>query len=394
MSADLSRRERVGFALFAAAAAWNAGNVGPAAVAIAGDLDVSLAAVGVLGGTVFFAGLVVAKLAAARLTARIGSGGAARTACLAGLAGNLIIAASPVFAGIAAGRLVTGFCLGLTLVIGPVLARKAGGVRLVGLFGGSVTIGTAAGLGAGSLMRGAGIDWRWDFVLAALVAGVALAALPAAASVEISAGSVLALARRSARRLPAWRLEFLFMTALGVPYVLGVWLVPFLTEDAGLSAALAGILGFTVFALAAVMRPEGSRLEAEGRSLSLIGGVAPMVAAIGLVLFALTDSPITAIAGVALAGTGFAIPYAAMYDEAERLFPEARVAAVGLFSLGANVLPLAATPPVGAAIGSGDGDIAMLALAAISLAAGLANLRPAADAAPKVPAEPASPTRS
>lgn len=370
-------RERIGFALFAAAAAWNAGNVGPAAAAIAADLDVTLAAVGVLGGTVFFAGLVVAKLGAARLTDWIGSGGAARSACLAAIAGNAVVAASPVFAGIAAGRLLAGYSLGMTLVMGPVLARKAGGVRLVGLFGGSVTIGTAAGLGAGSLMRGAGIDWRWDFVLAALVAVLSLVALPAAASVEISAGSVLALARRSARRLPAWRLEFLFMTALGVPYVLGVWLVPYLTEDAGFSAGLAGVLGFALFAMAAVMRPEGSRLEAEGRSLSLLGGVAPMIAAAGMVLLALTGSPATAIAGVALAGIGFAIPYAAMYDEAERLFPEARVAAVGLFSVGANLLPLAITPPIGAAIGSGDGDLAMLALAAISLAAGLASLRPA-----------------
>ena len=370
-------RERLGFALLAFAAAWNAGNVGPAAAAIAADLGVSLAAVGVLGGTVFFAGLVVAKLGAARLTGRIGSAGASRAACVAAVAGNLIIAASPVFAGVAAGRLLAGFSLGMTLVLGPVLARHAGGVRLVGLFGGAVTIGTAAGLGAGSLMRGAGIDWRWDFVLAALVAVVALAALPAAASVEVPTGSVLTLARRSARRLPAWRLEFLFMTALGIPYVLGVWLVPYLTTDAGFSAGIAGVLGVVVFAMSAVMRPEGSRLEAEGTSLGLLGGVAPMIAAAGLVSLALIDSTAAAVAGVALAGIGFAIPYAAMYDEAVRLFPDARVAAVGLFSVGANLLPLAVTPPIGAAIASGDGDLAFLALAAISLAAGLANLRPA-----------------
>ena len=247
-------RERVGFALFAGAAAWNAGNVGPAAAAISSDLDISLAAVGVLGGTVFFAGLVVAKLGAARLTAWIGSGGAARSACLAAIAGNVVIAASPASPGIAAGRLLAGYSL---------------------------------------------------------------------------AGSVLALARRSARKLPAWRLEFLFMTALGVPYVLGVWLVPFMTEDAGFSAGLAGVLGVVLYAMAAVMRPEGSRLEAEGRSLRLLGGVAPMVAGVGLILLAATDSPAIAIAGVVLAGIGFAIPYAAMYDEAERLFPEARIAAVG-----------------------------------------------------------------
>ena len=166
-----------GFTTFGAAMAWNAGNIGPAAGAIGSDLGVSLAAVGVLGGTVFFAGLVLAKLGAARLTSRVGSNGGIRVACLAAVAGNAVIAISPVFAGIAAGRLLTGFSLGLALVLGPVLARSAGSGRLVGLFGASVTIGTAAALGVGSLMRGGDIDWRIDFVVAALLALLALAAL-------------------------------------------------------------------------------------------------------------------------------------------------------------------------------------------------------------------------
>jgi len=46
---------------------------------------------------------------------------------------------------------------------------------------------------------------------------------------------------------------------------------------------------------------------------------------------------------------------------------------VGLFSVGGNLLPLAVTP----AIASGDGDLAILLLAGISVLAGLANLRPA-----------------
>ncbi|MQA74199.1 MAG: MFS transporter [Solirubrobacterales bacterium] len=378
MSARGQTRQLVGFTLLGAATAWNAGNIGPAAGEIAAGLDVSLAAVGVLGGTVFFAGLVVAKLGAAHLTDRIGAGGATRVACLAAVAGNVMIAISPAFAVIAAGRLLTGLSLGLALVLGPVLARAAGGVRLVGLFGASVTIGTAAALGVGSLMRGAGVDWRIDFVVAALIALVAFAALPAVASVEISAGSVLALARRSSRRLPAWRLELLFMTALGVPYVLGVWLIPYLTDEAGFSAALAGIFGVVLYATSAVFRPEGSRLEAGGTSLTLLAGIAPLIAAAGLVLLAISDSTVAVIAGVAFAGVGFAVPYAAMYDEAERLFPNARVAAVGLFSVGANILPLAIMPAVGAAIGAGRGELALLGLAAITVLAALANLRPPA----------------
>ncbi len=377
MSAAGGTRDLIGFGLFGGAAAWNSGDVGPAAAAIADDLGVSLAAVGVLGGTVFFAGLVVAKLGAATVTRRIGVIAAARITCLAAVVGNVVIAVSPVFAGVAAGRLLAGVGLGMALVLGPVLARRAGGVRLVGLFGGSVTIGVAAAVGAGSVLRGAGVDWRLDFVLAAVVAASALVVLPPVPAAAISSGSVIALARRTVGSLPAWRLELLFMTALGIPYVLGVWLIPFLTKDAGLSTALAGALGVGLYALNALMRPEGARLEARGRSLALLGGLAPIIAAAGLVALAF-GGELGVIVGVALAGAGFAIPYAPMYDEAARLFADARVAAIGLFSVGGNLLPLVATPPLGAAIASGHGDLAFAALAAISLLAGLVNLRPVA----------------
>jgi predicted MFS family arabinose efflux permease len=332
--------------------------------------------VGVLGGTVFFCGLVIAKLGSARLTKRFGAGGAVRTSLLAAVAGNAIIAASPIFAGVAAGRVLSGISLGLALVLGPVLARATGSVRMIGLFGASVTLGTAGALGAGAAMRAAGIDWRLDFVLAAGLAAGALAAMPDPGEAEVTSGSVIGLARRSVRRLPAWRLELLFMTALGVPYVLGVWLIPYLTDDVGFSAGLAGALGIVLFAMAAILRPEGARLEADGTSLSLLGGIAPLIAAAGLILLAFSDLAVVAVAGVILAGIGFAVPYATMYDEAARLFPDAKVASVGLFSVGANVLPAVVTPFVGAAIAADRGELAVLALAGLTIAAGLANLRP------------------
>jgi MFS transporter, CP family, cyanate transporter len=377
---NASRGAAAGFALLGAATAWNAGNIGPAAGAIAADLGVSLAAIGVLGGTVFFAGLVIAKLGAAELTRRIGETSALRSCCLAALAGNVLIALSPVYAGAAAGRLLAGISVGLALVLGPVLARGAGGVRLVGIFGAGVTLGTAAALGAGSLMRAAGIDWRWDFALAAAIATLALLGLPRPGAAPSSAGSVLALLRRSATRLPAYRLELLFMTALGIPYVVGVWLIPYLTGEAAFGAAFAGALGVTMYATSAVFRPEGARLEARGAALGLLGGFAPLLAGAGLVLVALSDLGALVAIGVVLAGVGFAIPYAAMYEEAQALFPDARVAAVGLFSVGANVMPAVLMPAVGALIASGDGEIAFLALAGLSLLAGILNLRPAVPA--------------
>lgn len=369
----------LGLLLFAVATAWNATNISPAITEIAADLGASLAALGFTGGSFFFAGLVVAKIGAAGLTRRIGAGGAARIACVAAVLGNALIAVTPVLAGIAAGRLLAGISLGLALVLGPVLARQMGGVRRVGLFGAAVMIGTAAGLGASSLMRALGIDWRLDFVLSGLLGLLAIGALPGIAAGEVAAGSVLALARRSATRLSAWRLELLFMTALGMPYILGVWLIPYLTDDAGLSAGFAGLLGVLLYVVATIMRPAGARLDERGISLTIIGGLAPMLGAAGLALIALFDTDGTAVLGAILAAIGFAIPYAAMYGEAERLFPRARVAAIGLFSVGGNVLPLVVTPVIGAAIASGNGDLAFGLLAAISLAAGLANLRPAVE---------------
>lgn len=331
-----------------------------------------------LGGTAFFAGLVTAKLGAAYLTRRLGAGHCARLACLAVVAGNALLAASPIYAGLAAGRVIAGAGLGLALVIGPVLAKQAGGVRIVGVFGGAVMLGVAGALGIGSLMRVAGIDWRLDFALSGALGLVALAMLPRAGDVTVPSGSVLAVARLSVRRLAPWRLELLFTTSLGVPYVLGVWLVPYLTTDVGLSAAGAGLLGFALYALTTVLRPEGARLDAEGRSTAALGGVAPLAAAAGLVLLALAGGWPLAAVGIAVAGAGFAIPYATMYDEAQRLFPGSRIAAVGLLSVGGNLLPLAVMPAIGAAISSGDGELALLALAAVPLLAGLANLKPAA----------------
>jgi predicted MFS family arabinose efflux permease len=334
--------------------------------------------VGVLGGTVFFAGLVAAKLGAAGITGRMGADGAARLACAAAILGNVLLALSPIYLGLAAGRLLAGIGLGLALVLGPVLARQAGGVRMVGTFGGSVMFGVAAALGAGSLMRGAGLDWRLDFVLATLVAILALTLLPATAGATVPSGSVLAIFRRATRRLAAWRLELLFTTALGVPYVLGVWLVPYLTTEIGLGAGAAGVLGVTLYVLTTLLRPEGARLDAEGRSTAALAGLAPIVAAAGLVLLAIAGDLALSLVSVVLIGVGFAIPYATMYDEAQELFPGARVAAVGLFSVGGNVLPLVVMPSVGAAIAAGHGEAALLGLAVVPLLAGLANLRPVA----------------
>ncbi len=84
-----------------------------------------------------------------------------------------------------------------------------------------------------------------------------------------------------------------------------------------------------------------------------------------------------AVPGVVLMGVGFALPYAVMYDEAARLFPSAPVASLSFLSSGANVIPIVAIPLVGAALEHGNGEAGMLALTAVVVLAGVANLRPA-----------------
>jgi len=89
-----------------------------------------------------------------------------------------------------------------------------------------VTFGTAGALGLGSLMRAAGIDWRTDFALAAILAASALVALPAGLQGGISSGSILALIRQKGGRRRALRLELLFVATLGVPFVVGAKFSP------------------------------------------------------------------------------------------------------------------------------------------------------------------------
>src|SRR5918995_5237426 len=64
-------------ALLAAGTSWNAGNIGPVTSALSADFSVSLTAVGLLSGTVFFAGLLATTVVAPRLAKRTGVAGGA-----------------------------------------------------------------------------------------------------------------------------------------------------------------------------------------------------------------------------------------------------------------------------------------------------------------------------
>ena len=156
-------RERSGLAVFllsAGTAGWNAGNVGPVVVPLSEEFSVSLAAIGLLAGTYFFAGIVAADIAGSAWARRIAIGPALRTCCLLCFGGNLLFALSPEFAGLVAGRVLVGVGAGIALLFGAAFAREVGGVRTLGLFGAGITLGVAVPLALGSILEDAGAESR------------------------------------------------------------------------------------------------------------------------------------------------------------------------------------------------------------------------------------------
>ena len=57
-TSETSGRVTLAVVLLAAGTSWNAGNIGPVTSTLSDDFSVSLTAIGLLSGTVFFAGIL------------------------------------------------------------------------------------------------------------------------------------------------------------------------------------------------------------------------------------------------------------------------------------------------------------------------------------------------
>jgi nitrate/nitrite transporter NarK len=172
-------------------------------------------------------------------------------------------------------------------------------------------------------------------------------------------------------------LTLVFLGSLGVPVVVSAWLVYYLSVDGDASTASAGLLSFLVFGLAATMRILGGRLDHRGVPRGWLTGLAPLLAAAGLAALAIEPTMAVALPAAVLMGVGFALPYASIFDQAQRLFPERPVSAISFASIGPNGVPIVLTPLIGLLLAGGLGEAAWLLLAAIVAIGGLANLRPA-----------------
>lgn len=388
----MSTRRSIGvFVLALAITGWNCGNVGPVVGSLSREFDLSLSEVGLLSGTFFFAGSAVGSLVGAALARRIRVLAGIWACCVASVLGNVIFAAGDSFAVLAAGRVFAGVAFGLAAVFVPTYARVIGGVKMLGLFGAGLTLGVAAALFLGSVLDGAGVDWRVAFAITAVLGAIALPILPnEPVEVPRAASENEGLAREALTNQAWWRVQLLGITTLNIPLIVGAWLVHYLITEDGLSAALAGGLAFTLFGISAVMRDIAGRMTEAGASPSMLVVAGLGTGAVGIALLGQDGSAGLALVAIALMGVGLSLPYPLYYDEAERVLPDRPVGSLGLMQLGASIFPIPVVPLFGAALATGDADLAFGALAAFALLTLLLNARPPVPA--RGPAAPIPPS--
>ena len=383
----MNARRSIGvFVLALAITGWNGGNVGPVVGSLTKDFDIGLGEVGLLSGAFFFGGSAAGSLIGAELARRIRVMSGIWACCLLSILGNVIFALGDSVAVLAVGRVLAGLAFGLAAVFVPTYARAMGGVKMVGLFGAGLTLGVAGALLLGSILQGAGVDWRVAFWITAALGALALPILPnEAVPVHRAASEGEGLVREALTNQAWWRVQLLGIATLDLPLIVGAWLVHYLATEVSMSAAVAGVLSFALFGISAVMRDVAGRVTAAGASASLLVIVGLAVGAGGLVLLGQSETTGVALIAIVLMGVGLSLPYPLYYDEAERVLPDRPIGSLGLMQVGAGVFPIPVIPAFGAALAAGNSDLAFAALAAFAVFTLLLNARP-----PVRPARPAS----
>ncbi len=362
--------------LLAVGTAWGAGNVGAAVPDLGTEFGLTLTAIGLLSGSLFFGFSSAGTLGSPNVIHRIGIIRAMILACGLAALGNLVFAVAESVVLLAVGRAIAGLGIGVAVVAGPVFARGSGGVSLVALFGAAIQLGIAGGLGLGSVLIDSGVDWRMTFVISALVGLSAVPFLLRSPAVDYQpkrGGGFVRLAFRSA---DVWRLCAMFISIFAIPLILGTWLVHYLSVDNSLDVGTAGILSFVLFGISAGAREVGGKLADRGVSPTLLVGMAPLLAAAGLAILALDDALLFAGLAVVAAGIGFAVPYGPSIIQAQKLYPSDPTEPVALMSLVGTAIPVVLIPVIGTLLDDGAGPEVFLVMAAFVAAAGLLNLRP------------------
>jgi predicted MFS family arabinose efflux permease len=288
--------------------------------------------------------------------------------------GGVVVAVSPWFGGVLAGRAVAGVGTGLALIASPVIARALKSVLLLGLYGGGITFGLAAALFIGGQLQDAGVDWRVNFGISAALSLAALPFLlgrfPEVPHMKHVGLGGLGAALKSWR---FWRLDLLFVFIKGIPIIIGAWLLHYLTIHHGLEAGVAGAFGFLLFGVQTVARLVCGKLATTPPVRLLFATAGPALAAVGLVLLAIDRTAAVAAIAVIMIAVGFGAPYAIAYQRVEDIFPGNPELGLAVALQGVNLSAIVIAPLVGAALEHGYGREAFVGLGAYCVLAGIAN---------------------
>ena len=367
-------RVHIGVVLLGASFGYGAGVVGPAAAPVAHEFGVSLGEAGLMT-SVFFVGIAAFALVGAGVEERLGIPWSARLAAVLMGLGGIIGAVAPAFSVLLVGRAFSGLGTGVALIAAPVIARALKSVVLLGVYGSGITLGLAAALLIGGELDEAGVDWRVNFAISAVLGFASLPFLfgdmPA---VEHMRRVGLAGVKKVLSHWPFWRDDLLFVFVNAIPIVVGAWLLHYLSIHHGLGSGVAGAFGFVLFGMQAIARPLGGKLASSGRVRLLLATLGPALGALGLLVLAIDRTEAIAALVIVVMGLGFGFPYAIAYQRIEDVIegnPELGLA-VGL--QGVNFTAIVIVPLVGAALEHGYGRLSFILLAVYCVATGLASL--------------------
>jgi MFS family permease len=322
---------------------------------------VSLAAVGLLT-TALFVTHLTAQLPAGMWSDQYGSRAVALGACIAAMAGNLILLQGADYGLATLGRLVVGLGSGARFVAGFDLVRAGGGgTVLQGAFGGA----TMAGGGLALMVLPALTDatsWRapyWTALLLALVAALPVYAAGGLRPVGRAARGVL----RDRSLLPV---GVLHAATFGLAVIAGNWVVTLLERD-GASPGTAGVLGGLVLLAGILTRPIGGALARRAGPVrrQLVAG-SLVAASAGAILLAASGPLWVAGIGALALGLAAGLPFAAIFDAAQRIRPDAPGAAIALVNACGVLTILIGTPLAGLAFDvPGEGAVAFAVIGAL-----------------------------
>jgi len=343
---------------------WNVSNVGAVADPLADAYGTSLAVIGLLT-TALFVTHLASQLPAGIWSDRFGPHRVALAACGAGAVGNSILLLEPTVAVGVVGRLVVGVGSGAAFVAGLDLVRAGGGGSVLqGLYGGATMAGGGLALLVVPPLTEA-TTWRAPFTSGLLLA-LAAAALVLAVRTLPRVGRATRGVLRDASLLPLGALQ---VATFGLAVIAGAWIVPLLERD-GAATAVAGALGSFVLLAGIVTRPLGGALARRrpARRRALVGGSLIAIAA-GALLLA-TGGPLwlSALGSLAL-GLAAGLPFAVIFEAAQRRRPDAPAAAIALVNGCAVLAILIGTPLVGLGFDlPGDGVAGFAAISLLALA--------------------------